>query len=143
MADMERAWRDMNDYVRIKIRDPFSGEKIRLTPQNTSDFHLASRRFIEAELARKFNGYTIILTHHAPSGQSLPSFRQEDPHAAAYASSLEDLIEAFQPHLWAHGHVHSSADYTIGSTRVVCNPRGYVPDYSNRAFNSELVVELK
>jgi hypothetical protein len=27
--------------------------------------------------------------------------------------------------LWTHGHTHELFDYMIGSTRVVCNPRGY------------------
>jgi hypothetical protein len=28
--------------------------------------------------------------------------------------------------LWTHGHTHEDFDYMIGTTRVVCNPRGYV-----------------
>jgi hypothetical protein len=28
--------------------------------------------------------------------------------------------------LWTHGHMHDPFDYMIGSTRVVCNPRGYL-----------------
>jgi hypothetical protein len=34
--------------------------------------------------------------------------------------------------LWTHGHTHEDFDYHIGSTRVVCNPRGYV-GYEARA----------
>jgi hypothetical protein len=28
--------------------------------------------------------------------------------------------------LWTHGHTHEDFDYMIGTTRVVCNPRGYI-----------------
>ena len=27
--------------------------------------------------------------------------------------------------LWTHGHTHEDFDYHIGSTRILCNPRGY------------------
>ena len=27
--------------------------------------------------------------------------------------------------VWIHGHTHTSFDYRIQGTRVVCNPRGY------------------
>jgi hypothetical protein len=44
----------------------------------------------------------------------------------AYYSELSDFIESHpQILLWTHGHMHDPSDYVIGSTRVVCNPRGY------------------
>jgi Icc-related predicted phosphoesterase len=27
--------------------------------------------------------------------------------------------------LWVHGHIHDRSAYTIGATRVICNPAGY------------------
>ena len=43
-----------------------------------------------------------------------------------YSSDLESfIIDRPQIKLWTHGHTHDDFDYTIGSTRVVCNPRGY------------------
>ena len=59
---------------------------------------------------------------------------------AAYASNLEALIEARGPALWVHGHIHTSSDYRIGATRVVCNPRGY-PDIES-GFNASFTVDL-
>jgi len=47
--------------------------------------------------------------------------------------------------LWIHGHVHSSADYVVEGTRVVCNARGY-PGYlggvENAFFSPGLIVEI-
>ena len=45
---------------------------------------------------------------------------------SAYMNNLDDFILEHQSNLklWIHGHLHSSADYMIGKTRVVCNPRG-------------------
>jgi hypothetical protein len=43
-----------------------------------------------------------------------------------YASDLSELIlDNPQIVLWTHGHMHDPSDYMVGSTRVVCNPRGY------------------
>jgi hypothetical protein len=43
-----------------------------------------------------------------------------------YTSDLvEFILDRPQIKLWTHGHTHEQFDYMIGSTRVVCNPRGY------------------
>jgi hypothetical protein len=45
----------------------------------------------------------------------------------AYSSDLDQFIlDRPQIKLWTHGHTHEPFDYMIGSTRVVCNPRGYI-----------------
>ena len=44
--------------------------------------------------------------------------------------------------LWVHGHMHNSLDYVERGTRVVCNPRGYVPFEPNPSFDPSLVVEV-
>jgi Icc-related predicted phosphoesterase len=72
----------------------------------------------------------------------LPEDRKLDRLSACYASDLDELIEECQPHLWVHGHIHSSADYRIGKTRIVCNSRGYYPDYKNASFDPMLTIEI-
>jgi hypothetical protein len=43
-----------------------------------------------------------------------------------YRSELSEFIlDHPQIKLWTHGHMHDPFDYMIGTTRVVCNPRGY------------------
>jgi len=42
--------------------------------------------------------------------------------------------------LLLHGHVHRSLDYTIGNTRVVCNPKGYANE--NPHFDPAMIVEV-
>lgn len=83
-----------------------------------------------------------MVTHHAPSLRSVPTEWRDDLMSAAYASNLDWLVEESGAALWVHGHIHSSADYMIGRTRVVCNPRGYWPDQPNPAFRPDLVVEV-
>jgi hypothetical protein len=44
--------------------------------------------------------------------------------------------------VWTHGHTHETFDYMVGTTRIVCNPRGY-DGYEERAYNFKLeVIEL-
>jgi hypothetical protein len=50
------------------------------------------------------------------------------------------MVESSGAALWIHGHLHRADDYVIGSTRVLCNPRGY-PDEST-GFVPDLVVEV-
>ena len=57
-----------------------------------------------------------------------------------YHSDLSEFIlDNPQIKLWTHGHTHEDFDYMIGSTRVVCNPRGYI-NYESRANNWKLKV---
>ncbi len=51
---------------------------------------------------------------------------------------LEDVLRAWgAPALWVHGRVPAAADYRIGRTRVLANPRRR---QGNRAFDPALVV---
>lgn len=139
---MDDAHHAMNDFQMIRIGGSFFKGERPLTPADCLRLHRESRGFLEAALAQPFDGITIVMTHHAPSGRSLPESRRGDPISAAYASDLESLIERTRPQLWVHGHIHSSSDYRIGSTRVVCNPRGYTPSHLNPGFDPTLVIEI-
>jgi Icc-related predicted phosphoesterase len=136
-AMMDDAHHAMNDFRMIRI-----DEARLLTPSDCLRLHRESRVYLESELAKPFDGVTIVMTHHAPSRRSVPAAFSADPITAAYASDLEALIEQTQPQLWVHGHIHASSDYRIGATRVVCNPRGYVPIQLNADFDPALAIEL-
>lgn len=125
----------MNDYRRIRTG---TRSRNRIEPGEVLAMHRATRGFIEDELARLHDGPTVVVTHHAPHPASLP-----DPHADlswCYASDLTDLIQERGPNLWVHGHVHRAADYQVGRTRVVCNPRGHCNEQSG--FVPDRVIHL-
>jgi len=128
----------MNDHRKIKFRkDPWK----RWRPQEARIAHLRSRAFIEQALSEPHRGPTVVVTHHAPHPASIPERFAEDVISSAYASDLSAVIEAGKPDLWVHGHMHDSVDYDIGSTRVVCNPKGYSRE--NAAFVADLVVDTR
>ena len=80
-----------------------------------------------------------------PSGEKFIS----DYHPGiqdAYMNELEDFIMDHQSNLklWIHGHLHSSNDYFIGKTRVVCNPRGRgTAEQKNQDFDPTFSVEIE
>lgn len=138
--------RYMNDMRLIRTRSYTR----RLKPWMLEEEFQRYRSFLESRLATPFDGPTIIMTHHAPSGRSLLGGRCTEPLDASYASNLEPLIRAHAPDFWIHGHIHERRDYAIGSTRILANPRGYVraadgrhrpAEIENAAFDPGLIVD--
>jgi len=127
----------MNDHRRITWRkQPW----LRFRPQEALGLHRASRTYLTGLLETPFDGPTVVVTHHAPGLGSVADKYRNDRVTAAYASDLSELLMATQPALWAHGHIHTSSDYRIGTTRVICNPHGY--GWENPDFDPALVVEV-
>lgn len=116
----------------------------RLRPQDVEAAHHQQLDAIRLALAQPFEGPTVVVTHHAPHPGSLRAGKADHPGDASFASDLTQLIEGTQPELWVHGHVHQSRNYMVGTTRVVCNPRGYVqgPDGGNPDFDPALTITI-
>lgn len=132
----ERECRGMPDFRRIRYR---AGGR-RLRPRDTTRLHAEARAWLVAELARP-GPPAVVVTHHAPHRRSIdPRFAQRRS-CAAFTSHLEDLILEGAPRLWIHGHLHWRFDYTVGATRVLCNPRGY-PGEATGGFDPEWVVSV-
>ncbi|MCJ2052830.1 metallophosphoesterase [Methylobacterium sp. J-070] len=126
----------MVDYRRIRT-GPRSRDRIE--PEAVLAMHRATRAFLDANLAQPHDGSTVIVTHHAPHPDSLPS---RFAHLAwCDASDLTRLIEERAPDLWVHGHVHRHADYRTGRTRIVCNARGHSDECTS--FQAEMVVTVR
>jgi len=118
----------------------------RLAPEDTRDAFGQTRAWIREQLATPFEGSTVAVTHHAPSTRSNAPFEKRagrSPLSPCFASNLEGLMTVeHAPALWIHGHVHDTLDYRVGNTRVVCNPRGYIPEQPNPEFNPGWTIEV-
>jgi DNA repair exonuclease SbcCD nuclease subunit len=114
----------MNDFRVIR-----NDEKayIKLKPENTVDRHRQTVGYFKTVLADRKDSKVVVVGHHAPTFNSVhEKYRNEQLMNGGYASDLSEFIlDNPQIVLWTHGHMHDPCDYMVGTTRVVCNPRGY------------------
>ena len=119
--------RAINDYRLIRAGDG----KHRFKPQIAHSLHNISKVFLQENVKEG----DVVVTHMAPSLLSIHEKYKNDMNInGSYASDLSELILDTKPELWFHGHVHTSFDYTVGNTRILCNPRGYVGEELNSEF---------
>lgn len=115
----------------------------KLKPWHIREEHNSARKFLMEELDKPYPGKTVVISHHAPCALSIAERYKDkagDHLSAAYASELSHLMDPVD--LWVHGHTHDSFDYIVGTTRVLCNPRGYSPIELNPQFKETLVLEI-
>ena len=141
-------WTDMNNEDPITLlhmkgmmndfRCVFNG-KNRFTPEDTVEDHKKMLEYIRIIIEGKFDQQFVVVGHHAPSKLSThPRYADEEIMNGGYSSDLSEFImDHPQIKLWTHGHTHEDFDYMVGSTRIVCNPRGY-DAYEERADRFKL-----
>lgn len=126
---------ELNDYKLI-----WYGPQL-LSPEKSVEIHLKSVEWLEHNLS-KIGGRKIVVTHFLPTAKSLHPRYHDIKFRKYYYSELDWLIEKTQPELWIHGHIHNSMDYSIGTTRIVCNPKGYEHEEPNPLFNPNKIIEI-
>lgn len=114
----------MNDFKIIR-NDEHGYTKLR--PAHVMYRHQKSLGYIKSIVQGKHNEKFVVVGHHAPSKQSThPKYKNDTLMNGGYSSDLSEFIlDHPQIKLWTHGHTHDPFDYMIGTTRIVCNPRGY------------------
>lgn len=114
----------MNDF-RIIRNDEHGYTKLR--PAHVMHRHQQTMSYLKAVLTDTHDRKIVFAGHHSPSKQSThPKYQNDYLLNGGYSSDLSEFIlDHPQIKLWTHGHTHDPFDYMIGSTRIVCNPRGY------------------
>lgn len=104
-----------------------SKSQIRLfTPQDHAYFFKFSLAFLKEKVTEYKNKPIVIVTHHAPTPYAISPQYSGSMLNPAFASNLNQfIIENPNIRLWCFGHVHSSFDFILGETRMVCEPFGY------------------
>ena len=142
---IEENTRFMADYDYIKTGDDDDEFYRGFSALDSIVDHEEAKKFIFSECTRanEENMEIVVVTHHAPSHQSVaPRFKSSRNNGAFVSELSYDILDLPQiPKLWIHGHVHNNNDYMIGSCRVVSNPQGYGRE-NQSGFNPELVIEL-
>jgi Icc-related predicted phosphoesterase len=130
----------MTDFRVIRI----AGENFRkFLPMRTVMEYTKTRDYFKAAIENlPKDAKIVVVSHHAPSSLSIHEIYKHDTLMnGGYSSDLSEFIlDRPQIKLWTHGHMHNNFDYTIGDTRVVCNPKGYPGE--NGDFNSNLILEI-
>lgn len=139
----------MNDYRIIEdssnpvhYRDAdgnFHTRTSKFSPEQSVVEHKAMLKLIDDVCAGLPNEKIVVVGHHAPSKLSTkPKYQNDTMVNGAYSSDLSNFIlDRPMIKVWTHGHTHDKFDYMIGSTRIVCNPRGYI-HYEDCADTFEL-----
>jgi Icc-related predicted phosphoesterase len=145
-ADGPNGMRDF-DTIRCGRGDGQLAYASRITPEYIYQIHTVSRKFIEREVpvSKEAGKKVVVVTHHAPSYQSLDEHFRGKPTNPCYATPLEIMIEDLEPGYWIHGHVHCTNDYNIGKTNVLSNPRGYnghASPHFNEEFDTTWTIDL-
>lgn len=118
----EKAMRAASYFMRVmrstQHGEPFGAEAVR-------EEALACRAWLAGELAKTSDDWdaTVALTHFGPSLRSGDPRYGSQSGTASFCNADDDLLH--HAGLWIHGHLHCRHDYTVGSTRVVCNARGH------------------
>lgn len=116
---MERAAMAMPDYARIRRGD---GDLV--TPGDIVAIHYDHLDWLSHEIAKPWQGRTIIVTHHAPSAAVAGPLSGLSP---AFASDLDGWIGAHRPDCSVFGHTHRPLAAQIHGVPVVNVSLGY-PD---------------
>ncbi|HWZ73652.1 MAG TPA: metallophosphoesterase [Casimicrobiaceae bacterium] len=140
-AAVEEALKFMRDFSRIRAGE---GDERLFTPADSAALFNIDAGWLDRKLAEPYPGPTVVITHHAPSRESIHPRFADSLLNACFVSDAERLVDGSRARLWVHGHTHDSFDYVLNGTRVVCNPRGYAKNgvNENPRFDTNLLVEI-
>jgi predicted phosphodiesterase len=139
----------MNDFIcvsnslrEVNFRDQdgnFRTRTAKFSPKDAVEEHEKFFGYIKQVVEDKTGQKFVVVGHHAPSRLSThPKYAHDTIMNGGYSSSLDEyILDHPQIKLWTHGHTHEDFDYMLGSTRIVCNPRGYI-NYESRADTWDL-----
>jgi hypothetical protein len=138
-----RADRDYhNDFREIRFGGP--GSRNRFTPSQMLSLHAEAMTFLRTELAKDWDGATVVATH-VPATPLVLKSGPPRMHDWMYCCvDCDDLFERVD--LWASGHVHHSNDIEIDGCRLISNPRGYPTPgggFENPAWDPALVIDVE
>lgn len=129
----------LNDFKHISVsEDHFK----KFTPEQSVSEHIKTLEYFGATIKNlDDDAKVVVVSHHAPSALSVAEqYKSSHLINGGFCSDLSEFIlDNPKIKLWTHGHMHDAVDYFIGSTQVVCNPKGYP---NENIFNSNVVIEV-
>ena len=139
-ACMNVAKRSINDYWMI-----YAHKGKRLEPRDTFRLHRTAIHWLDGELAKPFDGKTVVITHFAPHPRCVAPQHQGSDVTPYFVTDLSRLMEKHRIDLWCYGHTHTNCDFVAESgCRVVSNQLGYTGERTrpDTGFRHDLVITL-
>ena len=118
----------------------FDGKTI--STEIVNRLHSESRAFLDRTFQMCNPNKTVVVTHYVPVPQATPERYVNSPVREAFIADCCDLIDAYQPAFWIHGHSHVSGNVQYGRTRIVSNQLGTVRPGKELNFNPKAVIEV-
>lgn len=135
-------WYEVNSDVYFSCPDWFDFAYILDKP---ADFIQKQNRKFTKYIEENIDDQTIVITHMLPSHKCVAPQYENSFYNKFFVNNVQRTIMEKQPKLWVYGHTHVSADFYIGKTRMICNPRGYqyyTENPENPDFDKNKVVEI-
>lgn len=131
----------LNDFVYI-LDDKTSGSPPKTWDTNNFCSENAIARVCLHEDLKDWQGKSVVITHHAPSFQSLDGKIVDDTNYLYANTRIENWIADIKPTVWIHGHTHHCVDYMLDQTRIVSNQHGYKKYAEVKEYNPNKVIEI-
>jgi len=112
------------------------------TPSDALSLHIKARSWLAGRLAQKYEGKTVVVTHHGPSRACVPAHRTKGPVASMFTSDMEDMMNAETVDAWICSAVARCMDVRIGGARLVVNARGSPGPTVNPGYDYLKMIEL-
>lgn len=128
----------ISDFRLIRIKER------RMSFKDMIALNFESVEWLNRELAKNFNGTTVVLTHFPPLKYfQHPKFPQDEV-SAYFLNDLEHLVKAHKPDYWFFGHNHWNADIEVHGCRFVSNQRGYPGEREVfETYDEQLTVQVE
>lgn len=137
LRQRERAFRAANFYL-VKMAGQRGGALFDAAAMR--ELALECQAWLRAELARPFDGRTVVVTHFAPTLHSADPRYGLSPGTAGFCNALDELLPLAD--LWLHGHLHCPTDVQLGRCHIVANPLGYASKQEQLSFQPQLLITV-
>lgn len=116
-----------NNYELIRIGSNYR----RIEPLDIISTHNESKKYLNKELKNHRKDKVFIITHYAPSIESISEECKNDLICDSYYSDLTKIIRRSpQIKYWAHGYTNIKNDYIIDRCRVLSNPYKNIKNFT-------------
>lgn len=115
------------------------------TPARAAAINLTQAQYIK-HMYEQISGKKVIITHFMPARECVHPRWQGSATTnmlnGYFSNDLGSWIKTLTNTTWIYGHTHDPADFMLGNTRMVCNPRGYTNENRPDDWNPNKVIEL-